>query len=61
MIITNYDLGIPKKENRKGDHHSTEYFEADDDKNFIKIEEDDAEDNRVSSVKKEENLTLRLY
>ena len=58
--MTNYDL-IPKKEINEGDHHSTEYFEADDDKNFIKIEEDYAEDNRVSSVKKPENLKLRLY
>ena len=58
--MTNYNL-IPKKEINEGDQHGTEYFEADDDKDFIKVEEDDAEDNRVSNVKKPENLKLRLY
>ena len=44
-IINNYDLGIPKKEISEGDHHCTEYFEADDNKDLIKKEVDDAEDN----------------
>ena len=44
-IANNYDLGIPKKEISEGDHHCTEYFETDDNKDLIKKEEDDAEDN----------------
>ena len=53
--FTNYDLGVSKRENSEGDHHRTEYFEADDNKDLIKIEEDDAED------KRQEKLKLRLY
>ena len=56
---TNYDLGVSKRENSEGDHHRTEYFEADDD-------EDDASDNRLStsnsvssSSKRQEKLKLR--
>ena len=64
MRITNYDLVIPKKENRKGDHHSSEYFEADDDKDRIKIEKDDSEDNRLNTFNSEATLgklgTLKL-
>ena len=64
MIIANYDLGIPKKENRKGDHHSTEYFEADDDKDKIKIEKEDSEDNRLNTFNFEATVgklgTLKL-
>ena len=62
MRITNYDLGIPKRENRKGDHRSSEYFEADDDKDIVKIERDDSEDDHViSSGKKQKRLKLRLH
>ena len=58
MRITNCDLGIP----RKGDHHSSEYFEADDDKDIVKIERDDSEDDHViSSGKKQKRLKLRLH
>ena len=58
MRITNYDLGIPKRENRKGDHRSSEYFEADDDKDKIKIEKEDSEDK--ATVGKLGILKLRL-
>ena len=64
MRITNSDLGIPKKENRKGDHHSTEYFEADDDKDKIKIKKEDSEDNRLNTFNSEATVgklgTLKL-
>ena len=61
-ITNNYDLGIPKKENIKG-----EYFESDDDKDMIKIEKDDSEDNRLNTfnseaaVGKRGKLKLRLW
>ena len=45
----NSDLEIPKKEKSKGDHHCTEYFEADDDKDKINIKKEDSEDNRLST------------
>ena len=51
---TNYDLGIPKKEISEGDHHGTEYFEADDKRDLIKKEEED-------DSKEKEKLKLRLY
>ena len=64
--ITNYDLGVSKRENSEGDHHRTEYFEAGDDKDIMKIEEDDASNNRLStfnslssSRKRQEKLKLR--
>ena len=64
MRMTNYDLVIPKKENRKGDHHSTEYFEDHDDKDVIIIEEDEAEDKRLSTFNSEATVgklgTLKL-
>ena len=64
MRITNYDLVIPKKENRKGDHHSHRYFEATDDKDKIKIEEEDSEDNRLNTFNSEATVgklwTLKL-
>ena len=60
----NSDLGIPKKENSERDHHSTEYFEADDDKDKIKIKKDDSEDNRLNTFNSEANVgkmgTLKL-
>ena len=66
-IANNYDLGIPKKEISEGDHHCTEYFEADDNKDLIKKEEDDPEDNgrctsnsESSNGKRQETLKLRL-
>ena len=49
----NSDLGIPKKENSERDHHSTEYFEADDDKDKIKIKKEDSEDNRLNTFNSE--------
>ena len=55
MRINNYDLGIPKKENSEGDHHSTEYFEADDDEDIIEIEKDSE-----AAVGKLGKLKLRL-
>ena len=51
---TNYDLGIPKKEISEGDHHGTEYFEADDKRDLIKKEEED-------DSKEKKKLKLRLY
>ena len=54
----NSDLEIPKKEKSEGDHHSTEYFEADDDKDKIKIEKEDSEDK--ATVGKLGILQLRL-
>ena len=51
---TNYDLGIPKNEISEGDHHGTEYFEADDKRDLIKKEEED-------DSKEKEKLKLRLY
>ena len=47
--MTNYDL-IPKKEINEGDHHSAEYFEADDeDADIIKIEDDSGEEDVAST------------
>ena len=63
--ITNYGLGIPEKNIREGDHHSTEYFEVEDEDDIIKM--DDAGDNGPgtfnsgsSSGKRRETLKLRL-
>ena len=65
--FTNYDLGIPEKENSEGDRHSTEYYEVEDEEDIIKIEDDDDEDNgpctsssESSSGKRREKLKLRL-
>ena len=59
---TNYDLGVSKIENSEGDHHRTDYFEADDNKDIIKMEEDRlSTSNSVgSSGKRQEKLKLRL-
>ena len=64
--ITNYGLGIPEKNISEGDHHSTEYFEVEDEDDIIKMDED-AEDNgpgtfysETSNWERRETLKLRL-